>query len=163
MLGTLRNVWKETPMATSTQFRLPTNVRPVSYDLTLTPDLEQFTFIGNESIEIDIVEATDSVTLNAADLEIAGAELVLDDGAELPSTVVIDKETERAAFQFGQTIAPGKATLRIRFTGTLNDQLRGFYRSQYDGPDGETRHLATAAPFPAGTSPPPRRPSGLPS
>ena len=130
-------------MAPSTQFRLPTNVRPVRYKLTLTPDLERFTFAGEVSIEIDVVEATDSVTLNAADLEIAVAELTLEDGAELPATVVIDEETERAAFQVGRILGPGKATLRIRFTGTLNDQLRGFYRSRYEGPDGETRHLAT--------------------
>ncbi len=130
-------------MATSTQFRLPANVRPVRYDLTLTPNLEGFTFTGDESIELDVVEATDSVTLNAAELEIAGAELTLADGTELPATVVMGEETERATFRVGQTVTPGKATLHVRFTGTLNDQLRGFYRSRYVGPDGETRHLAT--------------------
>ena len=33
--------------------------------------------------------------------------------------------------------------LRLDFTGTLNDQLRGFYRSSYTDRDGVERHLAT--------------------
>ena len=33
--------------------------------------------------------------------------------------------------------------MSCRFTGTLNDKLRGFYRSTYTGPDGETQTIAT--------------------
>src|SRR5262249_41254974 len=36
----------------------------------------------------------------------------------------------------------GPAELRLAFTGTLNDQLRGFYRSSYAGLDGQRRWLA---------------------
>ena len=35
---------------------LPTNVRPLSYDITLEPDLEEFTFLGAETIEVEILE-----------------------------------------------------------------------------------------------------------
>ena len=36
----------------------------------------------------------------------------------------------------------GRYDLDLTFTGTLNDKLHGFYRSQYSGPDGETRYMA---------------------
>ncbi len=39
-------------------------------------------------------------------------------------------------------LGPGAYTVRLKFTGTLNDKLRGFYRSRYKGPDGEWRWLA---------------------
>jgi len=34
------------PLALWKNFRLPQDVRPVGYNLTLTPDLENFTFDG---------------------------------------------------------------------------------------------------------------------
>ena len=36
----------------------------------------------------------------------------------------------------------GEAQIHLEFTGTLNDQMKGFYRSQYTSSDGETRHAA---------------------
>ena len=40
-------------------------------------------------------------------------------------------------------LPPGACTISCRFTGTLNDKLRGFYRSTYTDPDGETQTIAT--------------------
>lgn len=34
--------------------RLPTNVKATNYDVTLTPDLETFTFAGSETIAIEV-------------------------------------------------------------------------------------------------------------
>jgi len=36
----------------------------------------------------------------------------------------------------------GKGTLSLKFTGELNDRMKGFYRSKYTGPDGEDRYGA---------------------
>ena len=38
----------------------------------------------------------------------------------------------------------GEATLKFEYTGTLNDQMRGFYRSKYTSPEspGEDRYAA---------------------
>lgn len=38
------------------EVRLPKSVKPIHYDLTLLPDLEQFTFRGEESILVKILE-----------------------------------------------------------------------------------------------------------
>ena len=51
--------------------------------------------------------------------------------------------SETVTLDFGRTLAQGPAQLEMRFTGTLNDRLVGFYRSEYQDSEGRTRHLAT--------------------
>ena len=53
--------------------RLPRAVIPHRYDLTLAPDLEAATFSGAVDIEVEVVEPTQEVVLNAVDLTIEGA------------------------------------------------------------------------------------------
>ena len=131
-------------MTTVSAYRLPTNVQPLKYDLTLTPNLDSFTFAGEESIDLQVSEAVASIAVNAIELEILEARATLADGTSLPAqSIAMDEEMETATFAFGQEIPPGNATLYIKFTGTLNDQLRGFYRSQYTDPEGRQRTLAT--------------------
>ena len=43
-------------MGTSGSFRLPTDVRPVKYRLSLRPDLDAATFQGDETVDIEISE-----------------------------------------------------------------------------------------------------------
>lgn len=131
-------------MAEATGYRLPANVRPVRYDLTLTPDLQAFTFQGAEAVAIDIREATATITVHAIELSIQSASVALAGGRTVAAAnIVYDEENETATFTFGEQLPVGQATLNLAFTGTLNDQLRGFYRSRYTGPDGEERNMAT--------------------
>ena len=46
-------------------------------------------------------------------------------------------------FHPSSALAPGPCTLTCRFTGTLNDKLRGFYRSTFTDDAGETHTIAT--------------------
>ena len=131
-------------MTTISAYRLPTTVQPLKYALTLTPDLDSFSFAGEETIEIQVTEATSSIAVNAIEIDILEARLALGNGASLTAqNIDLDEEMETASFAFDQEIPPGNATLYIKFNGTLNDQLRGFYRSQYTDPEGEQRYLAT--------------------
>ena len=131
-------------MTTPTAYRLPAGVRPLKYDLTLQPDLNAFTFQGEEAISIDVAEPVQTVTLNAIELQVASAQLNLRDGTVLQAKgIVPDEESETVTLSFDQSIPPGAATLSIQFTGLLNDQLRGFYRSQYTDGEGRQRFLAT--------------------
>ncbi len=36
----------------------------------------------------------------------------------------------------------GDGSLKLSFTGELNDKMKGFYRSKYTGPDGDDRNAA---------------------
>ena len=121
---------------------LPTSVRPVKYRIELHPDLERFKFRGVESIAIEVVEATPIIVLNAVELRVESASLHRDGSATTATQITFDEGRQAVTLDFGDTIAPGPATLEVSFSGELNDKLHGFYRSQYTSPDGQQRYLA---------------------
>ena len=41
---------------------LPTNVKPSRYTLALEPDMEAASFLGHETIEIDVLTPTSTIT-----------------------------------------------------------------------------------------------------
>ena len=122
---------------------LPSNVKPRKYQLKLQPNFDDFTFQGEETVDIGVSEATSQIVLNSSEVEIQSAILVRDGQAPSSAQIGYDKERQTATLSFPQEIAAGPARLAIAFTGELNDKLRGFYRSQYTGTDGETHYLAT--------------------
>ena len=131
-------------MATTPSTRLSPNVRPIRYRLTLTPDLAAFTFAGSEEVEVVVGEATAEVTLNAAELNVSRASAEPEQGAPLDAeSIEHDEERERVTLRFPSPLPAGGVVLRLEFTGVLNDQLRGFYRSRYTDSDGVERYLAT--------------------
>ena len=120
------------------RYRLPRSVLPVRYEITLEPDLEAFTFDGRLRVEVEVVEPTATVVLNAIELDITAATV----GGEA-ATIALDPELERAALTTSAPLAVGTTTVDLAFTGTLNDQLAGFYRSVYSDDAGETHVIAT--------------------
>jgi len=122
---------------------LPSNVIPQKYTLKLQPDFEDFTFQGEEIIDVQISESTSVILLNSSDIEIQSAALVRDGVTTIASGIAHDQHVETATISFGQPLTTGAAQLTIKFTGILNDKLRGFYRSQYTTAQGETKYLAT--------------------
>ena len=131
-------------MTKSSRVTLPTNVKPTRYRLTLEPDLEAFTFRGEEAVDIEVLEPSSEITLNSADIDILSGRLTVDGGSVLtPQDIALDESQETATFVFESEIPAGPATLEITFTGELNDKLRGFYRSHYTDIDGRERYLAT--------------------
>jgi aminopeptidase N/puromycin-sensitive aminopeptidase len=111
--------------------RLLQTVRPEHYTLTLTPDLKAATFSGVESIDVILVESTDHIRLNAAEIAFQSV-TVTAGGIQQTATVALDKAKEQATFTFPVKLAAGKATLFISYNGILNDELRGFYLSKTD-------------------------------
>jgi aminopeptidase N len=117
--------------------RLPAGVTPVHYTLALTPDLSAATFTGTESIDVHIDAATTTITLNSIEINILdvtaeqGCEgCTTGDGVKLTGTIAYDKDKEQATFTFPAALRVGDATLRLHYTGMLNDELRGFYLSK---------------------------------
>ncbi len=123
-------------------YRLPRHVVPRHYRLRLEPDLEGATFCGSETVTVDVLEETNRVVLNAADIRILDAEMVSDSVA-LAAEVEYDEDRQRAALTFSEELATGRWEFRCRFEGVLNDQLRGFYRSTFTDEEGETAVIAT--------------------
>lgn len=122
--------------------RLPKSILPLRYKLTIRPDLESFTFSGQEIIYINIKKPITSITLHAKDLDIETVEIFQKDNSQFASKINYNTKSETTTFYFKNKTRIGKAKLSIIFSGIINDSLRGFYRSRYEI-NGITKHIAT--------------------
>ncbi len=108
--------------------RLPRGAIPEHYNLHLAPDFATDTFAGRVDIDVQLAQPTRTIVLNAAELEFHEASVT---AGELRQTASVDfSANETAALTVPQAIPAGRARISIRYTGTLNDQLRGFYLSR---------------------------------
>ncbi|KAI9720919.1 MAG: Aminopeptidase 2 mitochondrial [Chrysothrix sp. TS-e1954] len=123
---------------------LPTNIKPVHYDLTLEPDLQNFKYNGKVAINLKAVEQAHAIVLNTLDLKIDRAELQT--GATRATLdVATNEDAQTTTFNLKKPLTSGEeATIRIDFTGNLNDVLAGFYRSSYISSDGTKKYMATS-------------------
>ncbi len=109
--------------------RLPTTVLPSHYDLTIDVDLAKASFKGDETIRVDVKSATSDVTLNAAEIRFESVAIDAGEG-EQRANVTTNDAAEQATFHVERPLRAGPATIRIKYIGTLNDQLRGLYLSR---------------------------------
>ncbi len=109
--------------------RLPTNVVPSNYVLRFVPDLQTEKFTGEETISVTVKKPTTTVTVNAADIEF-DAVTITSGGDTQQAKVAIDVQNETASFIVAKPIAAGPASISIRYRGSINDKLRGFYISR---------------------------------
>ena len=112
-------------------YRLSRSTAPRHYNLRIEPDLTTATFEGVVTIDIDVLESTDVLICNAAELQIHDAII---DGAI--ATITLDEDHERLTLGSTTELSAGPHRVLIRFTGILNDKLRGFYRSVWTDSDG---------------------------
>jgi puromycin-sensitive aminopeptidase len=124
-------------------FRLPRTVEPEIYRIEIEPDISTATFSGTLALDAVVHEPVGTIVMNAAELAISDVEVRTEDGTSVPCTVSFDDDLEQVLFHASSELSPGRCTVTCRFSGTLNDKLRGFYRSTYPGPDGETQTIAT--------------------
>ncbi len=109
--------------------RLPTDVTPQHYSLTLEPDLKAATFTGKEEIDVTLGKPANSITLNAAQITFQSVTITAD-GNTQTANVTENKPDQQATFHVDKEIPAGVATIKIQYTGILNGQLRGFYLSK---------------------------------
>lgn len=117
--------------------RLPTYIKPERYYLRLTPYIFEgnFTFDGEASILLSVKNKTNKITFHGVELYFQKMKLFKkEDGKEIK----ILKRTEDVPRQFhiidtAETLIAGQQyVLNITYSGILNDNLHGFYRSSYE-------------------------------
>ena len=124
-------------------YRLARSVVPSAYRIFITPDLDTATFAGRVEIDVDVHEPSSLLTLNAIELDMGAATVTAAGTAHRSTDLTIDEEFETATFSFDDVLPEGPAVVEIAFTGVLNDQLHGFYRSTYTDPEGAQHTIAT--------------------
>ncbi|XP_037947541.1 puromycin-sensitive aminopeptidase [Teleopsis dalmanni] len=88
-----------------------------------------------------ITEATKAITLNASDIDIKSAELIIGNDTVAPIGITYSNQNETASLYFAKELPVGdSALLTMKFSGELNDKMKGFYRSKYFTQSGEERY-----------------------
>lgn len=133
----------------SDDYRLPKNVVPTNYVIELTPyldtnDTNKFTFKGQSKIDLVIKQNTKTITFHANNLNLSN--IILEYSLSENQSKQIDnikpeinKQKDFVTLTLEEELNSTlkNVKLSLHFTGVLNDNLRGFYRSSYQ--DGEEK------------------------
>ncbi|HEY3044703.1 MAG TPA: M1 family aminopeptidase [Vicinamibacterales bacterium] len=116
--------------------RLPLTATPEHYDLAFVVDIGGKRFEGTETIRIRIDRPTDRIVLNAAEIDFKDATIGAGAAAQR-ANIALDPTAETATLTVANRLPAGSAEIHIRYSGVLNDKLRGFYLTR-----GEKRSYA---------------------
>ncbi len=119
---------------------LPAHIAPIHYNIYLNPDLDNFVFEGEETIDIDVKKADDSIILHCAEIEVLNAFAQVGKKQISAKRITYNKKSETVTIKLSQKLPKGKTKISLTFTGILNDKMRGFYRSRYVH-NGKTYHM----------------------
>jgi len=109
--------------------RLPTSVTPSHYDLAFVVDLPGERFEGTETIRVQVAEPTRTVVLNAFEIQFREVTIGVGGAAQV-AKVTLDEGAQTATFTVPNVLPKGATEIHVRYSGTLNSQLRGFYISK---------------------------------
>ncbi|KAF8633724.1 hypothetical protein AX17_004382 [Amanita inopinata Kibby_2008] len=121
--------------ASQDQYRLPVDVKPVHYDVTIRTDLEKLEYQGFVKISLDVKTDTSRIVLNSSDLKLGKATIYSDvlKVTQGESTQSFDSAQDRITYVFPTALPAGsKAELRIGFEGKITGGMVGYYKSSYD-------------------------------
>ncbi|NWY49126.1 AMPN Aminopeptidase, partial [Sylvia atricapilla] len=138
------------------QWRLPTALKPESYEVSLQPFLKpdannMYIFKGNSSVVFLCEEATDLILIHSNKLNYSmqgsfHATLQAVNGGTAPaiSRTWLETSTQYLVVQLASSLQQGQRyRLSSSFTGELADDLAGFYRSEYTDESGNKQVVAT--------------------
>jgi puromycin-sensitive aminopeptidase len=135
--GSRASMYADRMPTTENPYRLPRHVVPHRYTIALEPDLAAATFTGHVIIDANVNDAAQRIVLNAIELDIHSVKVDGDDAA-----FTLDETTERLIIE--AAVEVGTSTVEITFAGTLNDKLRGWYRSTFTDDNGVQHVIATS-------------------
>lgn len=128
-------------------YRLPNDTKPVLYTIALETNVHEgnFDFTGNVQIEIDVLKATDVITLHYRQLTILDVKMLNENGREIDIVENWTFREDREFLDINLTEMLEEEipyTIVIDYEGTLRDDEAGFYRSSYLNKEGEEVWLA---------------------
>ena len=135
----------ETPFAfASTPGMLPKDVVPIEYALHLRPDIGAHTFRGTQTVTLDVRRPTQSIVMNALDLDVDAATLRGPGGRRVAlAPPRRDAAAQTITFALPAPLAPGRYTLAMAWRGKINGAVEGLYLDRHVDAGGEHLTLAT--------------------
>lgn len=117
------------------QLRLPTSLRPRTYDLKLSVYMDNFTFSGEVNIEVECVKSTKFIVLHADGLDVEKVVVYSDN--KKPGVIRIHRQFHYPSNQVyvialhRELKPPRTYKVNITFQAQIENELLGFFRSSY--------------------------------
>ena len=106
--------------------RLPELAVPENYKLSFAPDFQKDNFEGEETISVRVLKTTPEIVLNSAEIEFQEATISSGETTQ-QAKITLDRQKEMATLAFSTPVNAGPAKIHIKYTGILNNELRGLY------------------------------------
>lgn len=130
------------PRASSADYRLPVHANPVHYEVTLEPYFNNFSFVGEVLIELEITDSANNITLHSYNLTVDDKVSLSNGSATIEATGIdYDEDYQFLTIQFDSNVTVGYYFLNISYEGYLNSDNKGFYVGSYEDSEGETRYI----------------------
>uniref|UniRef100_A0A8C5J048 Aminopeptidase n=1 Tax=Junco hyemalis TaxID=40217 RepID=A0A8C5J048_JUNHY len=135
-------LWEIHSFSSLPPFREPKPSSPLSLLFSRLTENCHFFLVLMEFL-LQVKNATNQIVMNCADIDIITASYAPEGDEEVHATGFnYQNEDEKVTLSFPSTLQKGTGTLKIDFVGELNDKMKGFYRSKYSTPSGDTRYAA---------------------
>ena len=122
---------------------LPKTSSPKRYEIKLDIDLENFSYLGIQTVEIQVLENTKSIFLNSIGIKISHASLTASDKENNNLSVEYFEDDERICLSSKNEIKKGDYKLYLEFNSEITNDLKGFYRSKFLTKKDEEKWIAT--------------------
>jgi aminopeptidase N len=124
--------------------QLPRNVRPTHYTIAVVPHAQALNFDGKIAIDVDVLEPTNKIVLNAVDMTFANTKLTSTKGKGIAAPKAsIDADAQTVTFTFDKPLEPGSYVLSTDYTGKIGTQANGLFAIDYENKAGKQRALYT--------------------
>ena len=115
-------------MTLGKNFRLPTDVKPKSYDADLRLDLDADKFEGQLAMEVELGAARQALVVHGVGLDVTSAAAELG-GREIAAQATADAVSETLTLTFTEELPAGVVVVRLGYRGAFSPGLRGLYRA----------------------------------
>jgi alanyl aminopeptidase len=113
--------------------RLPADVRPLHYTLTLEIAPEKERFSGEVEIAVELSKARDVLWLHGRGLTVERAEVVDREGKTIEGAWEQVHPNGVAALRLKRPAAPGRAAIKIAYSAAFDKGMVGLYRVERSG------------------------------
>jgi aminopeptidase N len=124
--------------------QLPRTARPTHYAIHVTPNAAALSFKAQAKIDIELLVASNSITLHAADLTFKSVRVRSSAGKTYIAKTSLNAAAQTAIFTLPAALPAGRYTLDADYSGKIYQQASGLFALDYKDTSGaEKRALFT--------------------